>query len=164
MMCRKMILGLVLALSFASFAAVAEQVYVNVEQRLTAQQLHATGLDTLSPTQLRLLNSLLREESVKVEKAAKAEAVHEDEGKSHAWSIGMDSEPIKSRLKGSVSEWEPGTVFELENGQKWKVLKGHVKLPKTLQAPEVMVTPGIAGRWFLQVDEDMPCPRVYRID
>jgi hypothetical protein len=24
--------------------------------------------------------------------------------------------------------------------------------------------PGIAGRWFLQVDEDMPKARVYRID
>ena len=24
--------------------------------------------------------------------------------------------------------------------------------------------PGIAGRWFLQVDEDLPKARVYRID
>ena len=45
------------------------------------------------------------------------------------------------RLKGSVSEWEPGTVFELENGQRWKVLKGRVKLRKTLQAPEILVIP-----------------------
>ena len=156
----KMIFVFALVLSLASVALAAEH-YVNVEQRLTAQQRHATGLDTLSPTQLELLNSLLREEAVK---AAKAEPSHGDDGQSHAWSIGMDSEPIKSRLKGSISEWEPGTVFELENGQQWKVLKGHVKLPKTLQSPEVVVSPGIAGRWFLQVDEDMPRPRVYRID
>jgi hypothetical protein len=161
---RKLILVMVLALSFASLAAVAEQTYVNVERRLTPEQLHATGLDTLSPAQLQLLNSLLREDSLKVEKVAKAEAAQEEQGKSHAWSIGLDSEPIKSRLKGSVSEWEPGTVFELENGQTWKVLKGHVKLRKTLQAPEVIVIPGVAGRWFLQVEEDMPSPRVYRVD
>lgn len=95
---------------------------------------------------------------------ADAAAVRGDDGKSHAWSIGMDSQPIKSRLKDSVSEWTPGTVFELENGQRWKVLKGHVKLRKALQAPEVVVSPGIAGRGFLQVEEDMPSPRVYRVD
>lgn len=156
--------GLIWVLAFASFAAMAEQVYVNIEQRLTPEQRHATGLDTLSPAQLELLNSLLREENVKVVQATKAEVAHEEEGKSHAWSIGLDSEPIKTRLKGSISEWEPGTVFELENGQTWKVLKGHVKLRKTLVAPEVLLKPGVAGRWFLEVEEDMPAPRVYRID
>jgi hypothetical protein len=55
-------------------------------------------------------------------------------------------------------------VFELENGQQWKVLKGNLQLRKTLQAPEIVVVPGVAGRWFLQVDEDLPKARVYRID
>jgi hypothetical protein len=160
----KLALGLALAMALASFAAMAEQAYVDIEQRLTPEQRHATGLDTLSPTQLQLLNSLLRVENVKVAKAAKEEASHAEEGKSHAWSIGLDSDPIKTRLKGSISEWEPGTVFELENGQTWKVLKGHVKLRKTLVAPKVLLKPGIAGRWFLEVEEDMPAPRVYRID
>ncbi len=160
----KIALALAIVLSFASFAAIAEQVYVDIEHRLTPEQRHATGLDTLSPAQLQLLNSLLRDESAKIETAAKAEAAHADETKSHAWTVGLDSAPIKSRLKGSISAWEPGTVFELENGQTWKVLKGAVKLPKTLQSPEVVVVPGIAGRWFMQIDEDMPKPRVYRID
>ena len=78
--------------------------------------------------------------------------------------IGLDDQPIKSRVRGQVSGWEPGTVFALDNGQQWKVLKGNMKLPKTLDAPEIVVVPGIAGRWFLQVDEDMPKARVYRID
>ena len=155
---------LALVLAFASFAAIAGQTYVTIEQRLTPEQRHATGLDTLTPAQLQLLNSLLRDEAVKIEQTAKAEVSRADDGKSHAWSIGMDSYPIKSRLKGPVSAWEPGTVFELENGQRWKVLKGAVKLRKTMESPEVIVIPGIAGRWFLQVDEDMPAPRVYRID
>lgn len=33
-----------------------------------------------------------------------------------------------------------------------------------MQDPEIVVVPGIAGRWFLQVDEDLPKTRVYRID
>lgn len=51
--------ALVLLLSRASFAASAATPYVAVEQRLTAEQRHATGLNTLSPAQLELLNSLI---------------------------------------------------------------------------------------------------------
>ena len=66
-------------------------------------------------------------------------------------------------MHGEVRAREPGTVFKLENGQQWKVLKGRMTLRKALQAPEIEVVPGVAGRWFLQVDEDLPKPRVYRI-
>ena len=41
---------------------------------------------------------------------------------------------------------------------------GSMKLRKPLQAPGIVVVPGVAGRWFLQVDEDLPKARVYRID
>lgn len=153
--------GLLLALSLASFAVMADQTYVNVEQRLTAEQLHATGLDTLTPEQLALLNQLLHEQSAQA--AANEKSAKDDESPRTSF-LGLDDQPIKSRLKGEVSGWEPGTVFELENGQKWKVLKGYMKLRKPLQSPEILVIPGFAGRWFLQVDEDLPKSRVYRID
>ena len=78
--------------------------------------------------------------------------------------LGLSEQPIRSRVKGDVRGWEPGTVFVLENGQQWKVLKGSLKLRKPLVAPEVVIAPGLVGRWFLQVDEDLPKARVYRID
>jgi hypothetical protein len=154
---------LVALLSSAPFLATAHD-YVDIEQRLSAHQLRDTGLDTLSADQLKLLNSLLRDDAVKAMEASKAE-LREDGLASGASSlIGFNDEPIRSRLKGSVSGWEPGTVFELENGQSWKVLKGNMKLRKPFESPEIVVVPGIAGRWFLQVDEDLPKARVYRID
>ena len=55
-------------------------------------------------------------------------------------------------------------MFVLANGQQWKVLKGSIKLRRPLQDPEIVLVPGLAGRWFLQLDEDMPKARVYRID
>ena len=178
----KITLGLFL--SFAAIgAAVADQRYVNVEERLTPEQMRATGLDGLSKAQLELLNRLLGEDTAKVVQAAKAEEAQVQEEK-HAKAqqervaqaeaaaqegragslLGLDDKPVKSRLKGSVSGWEPGTVFELENGQQWKVLKGSLKLRKTLESPEVLVVGGVAGRFFLQVDEDMPKARVYLIN
>jgi hypothetical protein len=180
------------ALVFAA-AAAAEQPYVDLEKRLNAEELRATGLDTLTPAQLALLNRLLRDDTKKVVETVKAEAevaqaakieavkaeasaqqaVQVEAAKAEAMReasepggkfFGHDESPIKSRLKGSITSWEPGTVFELENGQRWKVLKGSLTLRKTLESPEVQVIAGIAGRWFLEVDEDMPKARVYRID
>ena len=102
------------------------------------------------------------QQNVQVE-AAKAEAMREASEPGGKF-FGHDESPIRSRLKGSVTSWEPGTVFELENGQRWKVLKGSLTLRRTLESPEVQVIAGVAGRWFLEVDEDMPKARVYRID
>lgn len=132
-----------------------------IEQRLTPEQMHETGLDTLSPTQLARLNEILQTQSVP-EPTIDAKRTGEERGADSY--LGMDAKPITTRLKGSISHWEPDTVFELENGQTWKVLKGNMKLRKPLEAPVVILVPGIAGRWFLQVDEDLPKARVYRID
>jgi hypothetical protein len=139
---------------------------VPIEKRLDAQQRHATGIDTLSPAQLEALNAVLRGESEQVEAKVEARVRAESPPPTAANGtfIGMDQEPIKSRLKGSIASWEPGSEFVLENGQTWKVLKGSMKLRKPLQAPEILLVPGIAGRWFLQVDEDLPKARVYRVD
>jgi hypothetical protein len=155
--------GLAVAMLFASFAAMAQQSYVEIEKRLTPEQLREVNL---TPEQLTLLNRMLREAAEKDANMQKpvAEEVRQRQGMGASSLIGLEDGPIKSRLKGSVSEWGPGTVFELENGQRWQVLKGSMKLRKPLQAPDVVVVPGIAGRWFLQVDEDVAKPRVFRID
>jgi hypothetical protein len=150
-----------LLLVLASCALAAAPAYVDLEQRLTPEQLHATGLDTLSPVQLSLLNHFLRDEA-----ATRADAAQqrEEEAQQSSRLIGLNDQPIVSRLVGTVTESGPGTVFELENGQRWKVLKGHYKLAKPVQSPEVRIVPGAAGRWFFKLDEDTPGPRVYRID
>jgi len=158
---RKMTLaGATLALLLLPLTTMAQKRYIDIEKRLTAEQLRATGLDTLTPAQLELLNRFLREEAVDTASAGKPNG----SGPDRRSYIGLDDKPISSHLKGAVSGWDPGTVFELENGQQWKVLKGSMKLRKPLNAPEVLVVPGVAGRWFLQVDEDLPKARVYRID
>ena len=151
-------------LSLMPFVATARD-YVDIEQRLSAGQLHDTGLDTLSTAQLKLLNSLLRDDVANAVEAGKAEARGDGEpGRGASSLIGFSDEPINSRVNGTVAGWEPGTEFALENGQTWKVLKGSMKLRKPFESPEILVVPGIAGRWFLQVDEDLPKARVYRID
>jgi len=154
------ILSLLLPLS----AVAAEPPYVDIERGLTAEQLHETGLESLSPGQLQALNALLRARSADTVKETKADASREQATQDRGWLVGLDDKPVKAHLKGAVDGWEPGTVFELDNGQHWKVLKGRHALPRTMTAPEVVLVPGIAGRWFLQFDEDQPKARVYLIN
>jgi hypothetical protein len=159
-----------IAVSFALPVAFgAEREYVAIEQRLTSEQLRATGLASLSSEQLALLNRLLRDESAAAvvgdAPAPSTQPVAAESGKpASAPYIATESKAIKSRLKGTINAWQPGTVFELENGQRWQVLKGSVTLPKPLATPEILVVPGIAGRWFLQVTEELPKARVERIE
>lgn len=169
---KKMAAGWMLGLWLVAFSAVAQSPYMPIEQRLSEEQLREVGL---TPAQLDLLNKMLRESEENAsedrqgshpgaQSTASALVAVGGDGETQKMFIGLDDKPIKSRVRGQVSGWEPGTVFALDNGQQWKVLKGSMKLPKTLDAPEIVVVPGIAGRWFLQVDEDMPKARVYRID
>lgn len=159
---RWMQVGWMLVLAVACAAAFAQQVHVDIEQRLSASQLREVGL---TAGQLAILNRYLREaqaaappvETVRYETA-------QGQPRDPTSMLGLSDQPIRSRLKGSVSGWAPGTVFELQNGQQWKVLKGSMRLRKPFESPEIVVVPGIAGRWFLQVDEDLPKARVYRID
>jgi len=191
-----LLVWLLFMLTAASVANAQASNTATIEQRLTPEQMHATGLDTLSPAQLQLLNRLLREGAAAAADAsapastsatatqqapvatvdqssnpavssAPASAAIESNANKPAVApmfIGLDDQPIKSRVQGTVGGWAPDTEFLLENGQRWKVLKGELTLPKPLENPLITVLPGIAGRWFLQVDESLPSARVYRIE
>jgi hypothetical protein len=168
----------VLVLGLLPMLAWAQAPYVKLEQRLSAEQLRATGLDTLTPEQLALLNSLLDQQAGATVQAVRAEAKAEARAEAKAEAaengsqrdpdpsrfVGLSDKPIASRAKGTITGWEPGTEFTLENGQVWKVLKGRMQLDAPRESPEILVVPGIAGRWFLQVDPELPKARVYRID
>jgi hypothetical protein len=167
MQLRKFIMVAALALLAAGVAVAGG--WVDIEKRLTPQQMHETGLDALSQAQLARLNEILRNEDGAGRVDAAAVAQHQETerhgaDRGAAGFVGMDAERIVTRVQGRVEGWEPGTEFHLANGQVWKVLKGNMKLRKPLDSPEVVLVPGVMGRWFLQVDEDAPKARVYRID
>ena len=56
-------MGLALMLVVVSISAIAQTSNVPLEKRLTAEQMQATGLNTLSAKQLALLNQLLQEQT-----------------------------------------------------------------------------------------------------
>src|SRR5262245_51293297 len=104
-------------------AAMAAPPYVAIEKRLSAEQLHETGLDTLSAEQLAALNRVLSEgEVVRVRDEAR-DSIGLKEKREQA--TGFDA-----TAKGDIREWSKGDVVELDNGQRWRVVEGQLYLGK----------------------------------
>ena len=140
----------------APIAAFAERPYVAIEQRLSAEQMRATGLDQLTAQQLSLLNQLLREEQATV---AADSAATERSRRLHEADA-----PVTSTLKGEFHGWEPGTVFELENGQRWRVVDGEYVTSTRLANPKVTVRPGALSSWYIQIEGVSIGTKVRRVE
>ncbi|MEN5426816.1 hypothetical protein ABE522_10700 [Stenotrophomonas pennii] len=151
-----------LAALLAACPAAAQDRYVPLEQRIDAARLADVGL---TPAQLQQLNRLLRETQPQALTAADAPPPADRATPTAAapMFIGLDDGPIKAHATGTITGWQPGMLFTLDNGQQWQVLKGEMTLRRPLQDPPIEVVPGIAGRWFLQVDPDLPKARVFRV-
>jgi len=139
----------------ASGSVLAERPYTPIEQRLSPEQMHATGLDQLQPQQLWLLNQLLSSEQANIAaQSAKAERERKTEDA---------RTPVSSSLRGEFRGWQNGTVFELENGQRWRVLDNDFAT-KPLSNPKVTINPGLFGSWYMLVEGTSVKAKVKRID
>ena len=161
---RRLIATLLFGFACLTALAVDRAGHVDLEQRLTPEELASVGL---SPAQLARLNVLLRDADARDAAQAAGDAGTRPAAAASAGArqfIGLDVAPISAKVRGRVQGWAPGTVFDLDSGEQWTVLKGTVKLARPVDAPTVRLIPGIAGRWFLELDEDHPKARVYRAD
>lgn len=155
---RTLLLLLVLAVSPA---IAADPSYVPVEQRLSAEQLRATGLDTLSTEQLALLNRLLSEERTQVLRAAETQRAVDEAGLREKRT---PTQAVTATVSGEVRGWSKGQTFTLDNGQRWRVVDGGLSLSRPASNPKVTIAPGVLGAWYLRMD-DAPSPvKVQRVE
>jgi lipoprotein-anchoring transpeptidase ErfK/SrfK len=77
----------------------------------------------------------------------------------------QDLEPasIRSSVVGRFDGWAPGTIFTLANGQVWKVTDDTDAVLPIMQNPNVEITRGLIGAYFLQVEGHTNSARVARV-
>lgn len=144
------------AFILASGNVLAERPYTPIEQRLSPEQMRATGLDQLRTEQLSLLNQLLSNEQATIA----AQSTRAERGRR-----GEDARtPVSSSLKGEFHGWRNGTVFELANGQRWRVVDGDFQATKRLSNPKIMISPGLFGSWYMLVEGTSVKAKVKRVD
>jgi len=70
---------------------------------------------------------------------------------------------IESTLTGTIDGWNPSSVFNLANGQAWKVADGSSAdfTPKT--NPKVRITRSLVGTMFLEIEGTNNSPKVRRV-
>jgi len=76
-----------------------------------------------------------------------------------------DVEPasIRTSVVGRFDGWAPGTIFTLANGQVWKVTDDTDAVLPIMQNPNVEITRGLLGAYFLQVEGHVNTARVARV-
>jgi hypothetical protein len=147
---RRIVLALLLSLLLAPLASAQE--FSSLEERMSAADFRAAGLDKLSDEELARLNEWLRRNGARGTSAGLA-----DQGPPIRGRRGMfeKSNAISSRLVGDYDgQSGKGTRFELENGQVWEVSDSGSRLAtQRLSRPAVTVEPGMLGAWYLRLDQ-----------
>jgi lipoprotein-anchoring transpeptidase ErfK/SrfK len=97
--------------------------------------------------------------------AAPAQSPEQSFGLRPAVKKQKDIEPasIRSSVVGRFDGWAPGTIFTLANGQVWKVTDDNDAVLPVMQNPNVEITRGLIGAYFLQVEGHTNSARVARV-
>ena len=151
-------------------SVIAAEGFSSLEEQMSGKEFTATGLDKLTPEELEALNNWIRNHSIATLDQPKggnygvAGDVDEDErGFKNKDDSKEDKSPINSRIKGSFTGWTGHTVFTLENGMIWEQTDKEKFYTKSVQNPEITITPGMFGTWRLSMVGHNSACRVKRI-
>jgi hypothetical protein len=154
-----MLLMVLLALAAAA-GEVRAQAYSSLEERMSAADFRAAGLDKLSAEELATLNRWLEGNGEKLfdrgrdGRAARGDNLLGDSGRPE----------VGTRIAGTIERIETGDILTLENGQRWRVTSGSLRLVEPLTSAPVLIQPGFLSSWKLKVDGYNATLRVERVD
>ncbi len=158
---RLRLLVLVSTLALAPFAWAQDA--TRIEQQMTAEQFRSAGLDQLSSEQLANLNAWLNRtldtETTKAARMAEDKVQQENRGFLSAGS----NEPVTGRLQGTFSGFSKGQSYTLDNGQIWRQTDSASLFGARLDSPQVRITQGLLGTWYLQIEGYNTRAKVQRV-
>jgi hypothetical protein len=160
---RRLLLVLAI-LCVASTAFAQSQSFSSLEERMSAKDFRAAGLDKLSDAELAALNAWI-ERNVRLADPAIAAAVAQGqvpasgavagaEPSAADSQVGFENarrDEVVSSIAGSFKGWFGKTKFELANGQVWQQVEED-RYPMNVENPTVTIKPGAFGSWRLQVE------------
>lgn len=163
---------LALALALCLGQAHAAQ-FSSLEERMSAAQFRAAGLDKLSPEELAKLNQWLRDRWAPGSAASAADPDFNAPTGGTAAPARSDrngfSGPetprttINDRIIGTFRGWSGSTIFRLENGQVWQQIEADSWSVES-EAPRVEIRPKLMGSWMLSIEGYNRSVRVKRIE
>lgn len=147
---------LIAALLLAAPAAANE--FSSLEERMSAAEFRAAGLDKLTPEELAKLNEWLRTRGLLAAGAASTVGFRGNT----FFGTGDSAGPVRSEIRGEFRGWQKGDKIRLENGQVWEVIDGTLAIPPTPLA-KITIEPGFMGSWLMKVEGYNAAARVRRV-
>jgi hypothetical protein len=152
----RLMLTATLALLIASLPALAQQ-FSSLEERMSAADFKAAGLDKLTPEQLKFLDDWLRgHEPVKTVSVG-------SNGQPVFYPDNQPRDRVVTHLVGHFDGWAGSSVFTLDNGQVWKQAESGSYSCPSIDNPEVTIKPMILGSWLMYVQGCNESVRVERV-
>jgi hypothetical protein len=136
----RLMLPAALAVLIAAMPVMAQQ-FSSLEERMSAADFRAAGLDRLTPQQLQFLDDWLRiHEQVKTVSASGNPVFYPDN---------QPRDKFTSHMVGHFSGWSGHNMFTLDNGQVWKQAESGAYSCPSVDNPTVTIKPMILGSWLL---------------
>lgn len=140
-------------------APAAAQSFSSLEERMSAADFKAAGLDKLSAEELERLNDWLRGNV-----GAQASAGYPPAGDRIGFRDPDPTGTVVSQIDGEFTGWTGKTRFRLKNGQVWQQIDSDARMAGVkLDSPGVRIEQGLFGSWMLQVDGYNSQVRVKRL-
>lgn len=152
--------------TFLAVCAMATQAQQpsRLEQIMGSERFRQAGLQQQSPAQLQVLQDWIvahGEDLVEVKPASQAASATSAANTSNRSWFGGSSTTRKadapnstviSKIDGEFSGWRGSSTLQLENGQLWRIKDGSsLSVRNPLDRPQVTITPGMIGGWYLKV-------------
>ena len=150
------VLTLLLTLS-PSIAAAVETQPATLEERMSQADLRASGLDRLSPEELKYLNEWLRTHG------AGSTQVVTPTGQPVFYPESSARDTVESHIVGQFTGWRGKTIFKLDNGQEWRQAESGAYDAGKFEDPVVRIKPMLLGSWLMYVEGCGCSVRVQRI-
>jgi hypothetical protein len=147
----------------------------DLQQQMSPSEFKAAGLDKLSPAELAALNSWLQgkvaavsadvREQVReqVREEAREEGRQEVIVKNRGFFAFGTTEPIVSTLEGEFRGFGKGRRYVLANKQEWEQTDDVTLAGVRRTNPEVSITPGMMGAWYMQIKGSNTRAKVQRV-
>ena len=149
----RIVVPAVLCLLLSALPALAQQ-FSSLEERMSAADFKAAGLDKLSPEELKYLDGWLQaHQKARMVSPSGKPVFYADE----------DRKEFETHLVGSFGGWSGGTQFNLNNGQVWKQAESGAYSCPTMTNPKVTIKPMLLGSWLMYVEGCNESVRVERV-
>ena len=126
----------------------------NLQERMSAEEFYAAGLNKLSAQELSTLNQWLATHGGAATGSATAAAAAVEPAIQPAAGTRRPTtnrQAFQAHIVGSFTGFSGGSLISLDNGQQWQQVGDDKPMCTSADSPQVKIKPTLFGNWLIDV-------------